>query len=369
MPYRIRPNVHKMHLYSPGKPIEEVKRELGLTDVIKLASNENPLGPSPKAVAAVAEAAKGMNIYPDASGYELRQALSKKHGIAPEQIILGNGSDEILNLLGMAFLGGPSDRVVIGQPAFLRYGAVPVIPGAECVRVPVTSEWRHDLDAMSAALSEGANLVFIDNPGNPTGTIVRKPELDAFLKSVPEGTLVVLDEAYHEFAVHDPEYPNGLDYLREGRPVAVVRTFSKSYGLAGIRVGYAFVPQEVADAYNRVREPFDVNVLAQAAAIAALDDDEHLRKTLEVNKQGLQRIESWMKQHGFRTVESFANFVCIDVKSPAQEVADALLKQGVIVRSGHVLGMPHHIRVTIGTPQEVERFLSAFEAVTTTAAT
>ena len=361
MPFRIRPNVNKMPLYSPGKPIEEVKRELGLTDVIKIASNENPLGPSPKAVEAVKKAAENMHIYPDMFAVELRGAIGAKYGVDPAQVILGNGSDEILNLLALAMLGGPEDRVVMSQPAFLRYSATPIIPGAEGVRVPVTSDWKHDIDGLIKAITPGTNLVYIDNPGNPTGTIIRKPEMDDFIDKIPEGTLVVLDEAYYEFAKDEPGYPNGIDYLREGMPVVVSRTFSKTYGIAGARIGYAFAPLEIVDAYNRVREPFDVNTLAQAAAMAALDDEEHLARTLEVNKEGLKRIESRMKEIGHDTVESFANFVCIDCGRPAQEVADALLKQGVIVRSGHVLGMPRHIRVTIGTPDEVTRFLEAFE--------
>lgn len=363
MPYHVRPNVAKMPLYSPGRPIEEVKRELGLDDVIKLASNENPLGPSPKAVEAVKRAAEEMNIYPDMFGVSLREAIGAKFGVDPAHVILGNGSDEILDLLGKAFLGGPKDRVVMGHPSFLRYGATPVIPGAESVRVPVTVDWKHDMAAMAAAVEPGTNLVFIDNPGNPTGTIVKRSEMDAFLDAVPEGTLVVLDEAYYEFAKDEPGYPNGIEYLKEGRPVVVTRTFSKTYGLAGARIGYAFAPLEIVDAYNRVREPFDVNTLAQAAAMAALDDDEHLERTVRVNREGLRRIEKRMIELGLDTVESYTNFVCIDTGKPAQDVADGLLQQGVIVRSGHVLGMPQHIRVTIGAPDEVTRFLSAFETV------
>ena len=363
MPYRLRPNLQKMRAYSPGRPIGEVKRELGLTDVIKLASNENPLGPSPKAVEAVKLAARNMNIYPDASGHDLKAAIGEKFGMDPASVILGNGSDEILYLLGLMFLGGPDDTVVMGHPSFLRYGATPILPGSKGVRVPVDGHWRHDLTAMAGAAT-GANLVFLDNPNNPTGTIVKQPALDEFLDTVPDDVLVVLDEAYYEFACDEPGYPDSLQYVRDGRSVVVTRTFSKSYGLAGIRVGYAFAPPEIVDAYNRVREPFNVNALAQVAAIAALDDDEHLTKTLAMNREGLGRIEKRMSELGFSTVESFANFVCIDVQRPPEELTDALLRQGVIVRPGHVLGMPNHIRVTIGTPDEVARFLEAFETVT-----
>lgn len=364
MPYRVRPNVRKMRAYSPGRPIDEVKREFGLTDVIKLASNENPLGPSPKAVEAVKLAANKMNIYPDAASSELKAALGERFGMDPAGIVIGNGSDEILNLLGLMFLGGPDDTVVMGQPSFLRYAATPVLPGSTAVRVPVDGHWRHDLTAMAGAVTPSTKLVFLDNPNNPTGTLVKKPELDHFLDAVPADVLVVLDEAYYEFACDEPGYPDSLQYVRDGRPVVVTRTFSKSYGLAGVRVGYAFAPPEIVDAFDRVREPFNVNALAQVAAIAALGDDDHLANTIAMNSEGLGRIRKRMSELGFETVESFANFVCIDVRRPPEEVTDALLRQGVIVRPGDVLGMPNHIRVTIGTPDEVARFLEAFEVVT-----
>ncbi len=344
MPYRLRPNVQKMRAYTPGRPIDEVKRELGLTDVIKLAAGS-------------------MNIYPDASGHDLKAALGSKFDMDPASVVLGNGSDEILNVLGLMFLGGPDDAFVMGHPSFLRYGPTPILPGSKSVRVQVDGEWRHDLTAM-AAEARGANLVFLDNPNNPTGTIVKQSALDEFLDAVPDDVLVVLDEAYYEFACDEPGYPDSLQYVRDGRSVVVTRTFSKSYGLAGIRVGYAFAPPEIVDAYDRVREPFNVNALAQVAAIAALGDDEHLKSTIAMNREGLGRIRQKMEELGFSTVESFANFVCIDVQRPPEELSDALLRQGVIVRPGHVLGMPTHIRVTIGTPDEVARFLEAFESVT-----
>ena len=363
MPYRVRPNVLRMTPYSPGKPVEEVQRELGLTDVVKLASNENPLGPSPKAVEAVLRAAGEMHVYPDASGHAVRQALAAHCKIGAEHIVLGNGSDEILNVLGQVFLDGPGDTAVMGWPSFLRYPATAHLADSQCVMVPLDKEMRHDIDAMIAALTPETRLVFVANPNNPTGTLVHKDKIEKLMRALPPGAVLVLDEAYYEFACDVPGYPDSLAWVREGRPVVVVRTFSKSYGLAGIRVGYAFAPTEIVEAFNRVREPFDVNSLAQAAAIAALSDEEHLRKTIEVNRAGLAQIESRMKSLGFKTVESHANFVCIDVRREAKDVADALLREGVIVRSGHVFGMPQHLRVTIGTPSQVERFLSAFEKV------
>jgi histidinol-phosphate aminotransferase len=362
MSYRVRPNVLRMHPYSPGKPIEEVQRELGLTDVVKLASNENPLGPSPLAVKAVVEAAQGMHVYPDASGRAVREALSAHVGVPSGQIVLGNGSDEVLNVLGQVFLDGPGHRAVMGWPSFLRYPATAELADSQCVRVPLDAEWRHDIGAMIEAVDEQTRLVFVANPNNPTGTLVPGREIERLLTALPSGALMVLDEAYYEFACDVEGYPDSVAWVREGRPVVVVRTFSKSYGLAGIRVGYAFAPLEVVDAYNRVREPFDVNSLAQAAAIAALKDEDHLRRTLEVNREGMRRIVARMEELGRACVESHANFVCIEV-GDGKAVAEALLHQGVIVRSGHVFDMPRHIRVTIGNGEQVERFLTAFEQV------
>lgn len=362
MPYRVRKNVLKMKPYSPGKPIEEVQRELGLTDVVKLASNENPLGPSPLAVKAVIEAAQGMNIYPDASGFKVREALAAHYGIDAAHVVLGNGSDEILNVLGQVFLDGPGDRAVMGWPSFLRYPATADLADSQCAKVPLDDEWRHDVDAMIEAITAETRLVFLANPNNPTGTLTKAADVERLIDALPSGAVLVLDEAYYEFAKTVADYPDSLAWVKQGRPVVVVRTFSKSYGLAGIRVGYGFAPLEIVDAYNRVREPFDVNSLAQAAAIAALQDKQHLQATLKTNQDGMARIVERMKELGKKTVDSYANFVCIEV-GDAKTVAESLLHQGVIVRSGHVFDMPNHIRVTIGTPAEVARFLSAFETV------
>lgn len=363
MPFLVRPNVLKMRPYSPGKPIEEVQRELGLTDVVKLASNENPLGPSPLALEAVIAAAQGMNIYPDASGHKVREAIGAHFGIDPSLVILGNGSDEILNVLGQVFLDGPDHRAVMGWPSFLRYPATAELADSQCGKVPLDKDWRHDVDAMIAAVTPQTRIVFLANPNNPTGTLTPAKDVKRLIEALPSGAVLVLDEAYYEFARAVEGYPDSLKWVKEGKPVVVVRTFSKSYGLAGIRVGYAFAPPEIADAYNRVREPFDVNSLAQAAAVAALQDDDHLAKTLETNRNGMERIVARMRALGFNSVESHANFVCIEV-GDAKSIAEALLHEGVIVRSGHVFDMPNHIRVTIGTPAEVERFLAAFEKVT-----
>jgi histidinol-phosphate aminotransferase len=362
----IRPNVLKMHPYSPGKPISEVKRELGLDRVIKLASNENPYGPSPKALEAVSKAAAEMHVYPDGAAFELRQALSAKFEIDPSGILLGNGSDELIHLLGLILLDSPEDEVVVGDPSFVRYDAAAHLAPCRLVKVPLDADLRHDLPAMARATTDRTKLLFIANPNNPTGTLVRRSEVDALLADLPPTTVVVLDEAYFEFAAHESDYPNSADYVRAGQPVVGLRTFSKAYGLAGIRLGYGFAPGAIVDAVDRAREPFDVNSLAQAAGIAALQDDEYVRQTVTRNRRGLKRIAEAFRQAGARPYESYANFVFADLGRPARPVFQALLQRGIIVRSGEVLGMPHALRVSVGTEDEVEAFCEAFAEVTAT---
>lgn len=361
---QIRHAVLGMTPYVPGKPISEVQRELGLSEVVKLASNENPLGPSPLALQAVQRAAMQMHQYPDASGHDLKLAISNKFGVPPDQIVLGNGSDEIIKLFALVYLE-PGDNLVIGNPSFVRYDAAAQIAGSELRRVPLDSEWRHDLGAMAQAVDRHTKLVFVANPHNPTGTVVDQAAIERFVEKIPRTCLVVLDEAYYEFAAADPAYGSALELLQRGANVAVFRTFSKSYGLAGIRVGYAFAPADTVSAANRAREPFNVNSLAQSAAIAALEDDEHIQRTREVNDSGLARVAAFMAGRGFATVPSRANFMCVDV-SPAgltgQEAFERLLRRGVIVRSGGPLGMPNHIRVSIGLPAEMDAFFAAFDA-------
>jgi len=363
MQYRVRPNVLRMQPYSPGKPIEEVKRELGLTEVIKLASNENPLGPSPKAVEAVRCAAEQMHIYPDASGFEVKQKLARFFGVTPQNVLLGNGSDELIHLLGLVFLGEFGDEMIVGDPSFVRYDAAAFLADAKLVKVQLDNQWRHDLTAMAKAITDKTKLVFVANPNNPTGTIVRKKDVDAFLADLPIGVMVVLDEAYIEFTKGVADMPSSIDYILDGKPVIGLRTMSKAYGLAGIRLGYGFAAPEVTDAIDRAREPFDVNCLAQAAAVAALDDKDHLDRTVEVNNSGIRSVTEAMRRMGLDAVESYANFVCVDVKRPAEPVFDALLKKGIIVRSGVPLGMPTHLRVSIGTPDEVGKFIKAIEEI------
>lgn len=363
MPIRVRANVQRMQPYSPGKPVEEVKRELGLDRVIKLASNENPFGPSPKALAAIESAAKNLHIYPDGSAHALRQAVAGKHRVPEKNLVFGNGSDELIHLLGLILLEGGENEVVLGNPTFTRYHAAAHLSSAKLVEVPLDSGFKHDLPAMAKAITERTRMVFLANPNNPTGTIVRKAEVDAFLRDLPEGVPLVLDEAYYEFAADEPGFPNSRDYVLDGKPVIGLRTFSKAYGLAGIRVGFGFAPTEVIDAMERAREPFNVNSLAQAAAIGALDDDEHVRKTVDSNREGLARLEQALRAVGGKTYPSFANFVLADLGRPARPVFDELLKRGVIVRPGDVLGAPTCLRVSVGTPEELDAFCQALHQI------
>lgn len=349
--------------YSPGKPVEEVKRELGLDRVVKLASNENPLGPSPKAVAAVQEAATRMHIYPDGSAHNLRAALSAKFGVDPKQILVGNGSDELIHLLGLVLLDEDSE-MLMGDPSFSRYDAAAHLAPAKLVKVPLDAEYRHDLPAMAKAVTEKTKLVWIANPNNPTGTVVRDKEFSQFLHDIPVDTIVVLDEAYYEFAAGVEDFPNSIEYIQAGWPNVVgLRTFSKAYGLAGIRVGYGFASPVVADAIERAREPFDVNSLAQVAAIAALEDDEHIQKTVELNRRGLETLRQAFTEVGAKPLESYANFMYADLGQPARPIFDALLRRGVITRPGDVLGNPTCLRVSVGTDEEMAIFVKELKEV------
>lgn len=352
-----------MRPYSPGKPIEEVKRELGLETVVKLASNENPLGPSPKAVAAARAAAETLHLYPDASGYALRTALAEREGLDREQVMLGNGSDELIHYLGQVMLQGEDTEMVIGDPTFVRYEAGGQLANSRIVKVPLDADWTHDVESMARAFTPKTRLVYLANPNNPTGTVVGLDKVAWLARQLPEGALLVHDEAYFEYASHAEGYGSGIELLKQGLPVAVLRTFSKAYGLAGLRLGTGYASHQLVDLINRIREPFNVNSLAMAAALGALDDDEYIQKSVALNQEGLRGIKILAEGLGMSVVDSFANFACIDLGQPAQPVFEALLQKGIITRSGHVLGMPHHLRVSIGTPAEMQAFAEAFHQV------
>lgn len=359
----IRPNVLRMHPYSPGKPIEEVRRELGLDRIIKLASNENAWGPSPLAIDAVGAALSEVNLYPDGAAYALRKALSDHHGVPMKQIVMGDGSDELIHIIGLCLLGSPDDEVVMGVPSFVQYAKAAYLAPSKLVQVPVDAEQRHDLPAMAQACNENTKIVFIANPNNPTGTCISRTELEAFLSGLPSKVTVILDEAYYEFG-HDyfPDYASSHDLLGRGNVVGL-RTFSKAYGLAGLRVGYGFCPEWLADGIERVRAPFNVNSLAQAAGQAALGDTAHLKRTIEGTRRGLDRLTAVFQRVGAKATPSYANFVWADLGRPARPVFQSLMERGVIVRPGDVLGNPNALRVTVGTDEEMDIFEDAFLAV------
>jgi histidinol-phosphate aminotransferase len=344
----------------PGKPIEEVQREYGLTDIVKMASNENPLGPSPRALEAIGEAARSLALYPDASCHLLTGALARHWGVEPQNLVVGNGSDEIIHYLGVAYLR-PGDEVLTGDPSFVRYEAAAVLNQAEYVAVPL-AEHRFDLEAMAERLNERTRLVFIANPNNPTGTMVGRKAVERFLDRCPEHTLVVLDEAYYEY-VDDPDFPDSWQYVREGRNVVILRTFSKIYALAALRVGYGMGRPEVIHALHQVREPFNVNSLAQAAAVASLEDPHQVPRSRQANVEGRDYLYRELRRLGLEYVETQTNFVLIDLRRPPGPVYEALLRRGVIVRSGEKLGTPNCIRVTIGAAADNERFITELEAV------
>ncbi|MCD6586121.1 MAG: histidinol-phosphate transaminase [Desulfobacteraceae bacterium] len=360
MKLKIPDNILSLKPYKPGKPLEELEREYGIKAPIKLASNENPLGPSPKAVEAMQAVLGNLHRYPDGSGYHLVNKLAGKLGVAPEQIVLGNGSDDVIGMLARVYLEA-GDEAIMTSPSFLMYEIFVRTVDAVPVMVPL-KDLSVDLDAMVAAVSEKTKMIFITNPNNPTGSHITTADFKVFMEKIPLPVVVVLDEAYVEFAC-DPECLNGLNEIAGDRPLAVLRTFSKAYGLAGIRIGYGVMPAEMAAMLNRVRQPFNTNILAQAGATAALDDEEFLKETRQLIHSELEFMQNELKEMDVDYFSTQANFFLIDVKQNAGDVFEKMLRQGVIVRSMVSYGYPEYIRITVGTRVENVRFLEALETV------
>ena len=346
--------------FEPGKPIGEVQRELGLERVVKLASNENPLGPSPLAVAAARAAMADVNRYPDPQATELRAALARHLDVPFSHVLAGNGSVEIIDLVARAFLG-PGDNAVISEHAFVRFRQIVSAHNRGARLVPMR-HFTHDLAAMARAVDGRTRLVFVANPNNPTGTWNRRGEVEALADALPGGCLLVLDEAYFEYA-DDPDYPNGIDLVRRGAPVLVTRTFSKAYGLGGLRAGYAVAAPEVLDALLVLREAFGTSAVAQAGARAALADVEHVRRTVATNREEKARLAAALSARGFAVLPSLANFITFDTRARGREVFQKLLARGVIVRPLDPYAMPSFLRVSVGTPAENRAFLAALDAV------
>src|SRR2546428_6712581 len=346
--------------YEPGKPIEELERELGIHDAIKLASNENPLPPSERVQKAIIGALASLNRYPDGGGFYLRQALAKKHGVTPEHIMLGNGSNELIELLVHAFVR-PGDEAVVPHPSFVVYPMSVQASGG--IRVVVMlKDHRLDLAGMARAITPLTKLVFIANPNNPTATMVTADEVERFMARIPERTIVVFDEAYIEFAL-GPDFPDTLNYVKQGRKVAVLRTFSKATSLAGLRVGYGVAEADAVALMNRIRQPFNVNSLAQAGALAALEDESHVLECVRMIEAGRHFLYDEFKTLGVQYVPSRANFILVDVGRSAADIYQKLLLEGVIVRPMTPFGMETALRITVGTPEENRKLVRALRTV------
>lgn len=359
----------KLTPYQPGKPVSELERELGLSNIIKLASNENPLGPSPRALAAMQQSLSGVGEYPDGNGFGLKAALANRYSVDTNQITLGNGSNDILELLARAFLR-PGLKAVFSEHAFAVYPLATIATGAECKPVPALSmdsamPKGHDLTAMAAAITDDVRLVFVANPNNPTGTWVEKEPLRAFLHAVPAHCIVVLDEAYTEYVESD-RFEAPADLLEDFPNLIITRTFSKAWGLAGLRVGYGLSSPAIADLLNRVRQPFNVNAVALAAAEAALTDDNHILQSRAMNDAGLQQWRQACKTLGLNYLPSLGNFLAIHLAKNGDQAFDAMLRKGVITRTIGVYGLPEWLRISIGTAEQNDVAIRALQEVLTT---
>ncbi len=355
----MRQELRDLPLYSPGKSPEDAAREYGVTECVKMASNENPLGPSPLAVEAAKAAMHNVHIYPDGNSTRLREALSRRLGVSSDCVLVGHGADEIFDLLAYAFLGR-DDEIVVGEPTFSSYELAALTMGARARRVPLR-DYRQDIPAMLDAAGPRTRMVMLCSPLNPTGTTVSRGELEEMLYSLPRDVLLVLDEAYVEY-VTDPEHPDALVYFASNPRLVVTRTFSKIYGLAGLRVGYAVCHPTVREAMEKVKLPFNVNRVAQEAALAALEDEEHVRRSREANQRGKERLYRLFEELGMGYVPTQANFILVKT-GPYTDLFDRLLRHGVIVRAGEALGCPGHVRVTIGDEAQNDRLERALRAI------
>ncbi len=353
--------VQELHPYQPGKPISELERELGITNIVKLASNENPIGISAKAKAAMEKEFSDLARYPDANGYYLKAKLAERLGVGIGQITLGNGSNDVLELIARVFVA-PEHEVIYSQHAFVVYPIVTQAIGAKKVVIPA-KDWGHDLEATAAAITPNTRMIFIANPNNPTGTWVNKTDLKAFMDKVPQDVIVVVDEAYYEY-VEDAEYPQTVPWIKDYPNLIVTRTFSKAYGLAGVRAGYAVANEEITGLINRPRQPFNMNSLALAAAEAVLDDHAYLQKALDVNKSGMQQLISAFDELGYDYIPSVTNFITVDMKQAAGPLYQQMLEQGVIVRPVGNYEMPNHLRISIGLEEENAKFIRVLREMT-----
>lgn len=356
----VRKGIVDLKPYIPGKPIEEVKRELGIEEVVKLASNETSIGPSPLALEAIREEIESINLYPEGSSRLLREKIAYKLNLNKEMIIVGNGADNIIGLVGMAFVN-KSDEVIIGEITFPAYEAITKIMGGNVIPVKF-KDYTYNLEEIAQQINERTKLIFICNPNNPTGTIVNKEAVDKFIRQIPEGIIIVFDEAYYDY-VEDENYPNTLSYVLEKKNVILLRTFSKIAGIAGIRIGYGIAKPELIGYLRQVASPFPANRLAQVAASASLDDKKHYKQVLKSNQEGKKYLYKELKKLNLFYLPTEANFIFIDLKTNANVIFEKLLKKGVIIRPGKTWGCPNFIRVTIGTLNENQNFIQALKEV------
>jgi histidinol-phosphate aminotransferase len=357
---QIQPQIQTIKPYVPGKPVSELQRELGLTHVTKLASNENPLGASEKVLAAMEIALKDIGRYPDGNGFYLRSALAAFNQVALNQVSIGNGSNELLELVGRVF-AGPGDEIVYSQYGFAVYPITAQIVGATGIEVAACN-YGHDLAAMAKAVTDRTKLIYVANPNNPTGTCFGRDEWEAFIQSIPSHVMVVLDEAYLEY-VDQVDYPSGLDYIAHYPNLILSRTFSKAYGLASLRVGYMLASEEITSYINRLRAPFNVNHYAQVAAVAALHDQQFVQQSVELNRQGKKQMIKALEDAGLDFIPSQGNFICVKFGLDAAEINQHFLQQGVILRPVANYGLTEFLRVSIGTHQENQHFIEALSKV------
>lgn len=354
----VKPHIRDLSPYKPGKPMEELERELGISDSIKLASNENPLGPSPKAVEAIRAMASEIHRYPDGACFKLRSALSAKLGVGEDQLVFGAGCDEVIELIAKTFIG-PGDEVVYPWPSFAMYPIVVTGMGGTNVQVPLNADLDHDLDAMADAITDRTRVVMVCNPNNPTGISFGAEAFARFVERLPDHVILVIDEVYVEFARRD-DFPDSLALIAERPGTIALRSFSKIYGIAGVRIGYGITSPEVASYLDRARHPFNVNLLAEAAAVAALDDEEHVRRTLELNRNGGDYLRAELGKLGIETWPTDANFI---LAKTGADIYDALLARGVIIRPMGGFGLTEHVRLTIGLPEENERVVKTIAEI------
>ncbi|RNF38692.1 histidinol-phosphate transaminase [Planococcus salinus] len=351
---RARKTLDNIQPYSPGKPIWEVQKELGLERVIKLASNENPLGPSPKAVAAIQNGLTELNRYPDADASVLKEAISSKYNVTPKNVITTNGADELITLISEAFLE-QGDEIVVPSPSFSEYDFGAHIMGASVVQVPFGEGFRYDVDRLIEAVTEKTKIIYICSPNNPTGTHIPKQDVEKLLNAVSD-VLVVFDGAYSQYA-DAADYTDGMEFVKAGYPIVALQTFSKIYGIAGVRVGFGVAPESIIQSILKVKEPFNVNALAQTAAAAAITDTEHVNASYETNKSGRELFYRKFDEMGLNYTESLANFVLVQLGPDGEKLYQELMASGIIVRYGKTWGLPEHVRVSVGTPEENEFFI------------